>query len=151
MARTSLRRKSGRKSGGLLRPRNEVPPVRSTFLIVPSEISWFPSISTFSTRLSAPRSSSSSARAKPAPAQDSARATSRLRRSALPRRGDLTRRRLVVAIHGGAMLDGAGEIVEQHEDDESADQHEPHPLVREREPFGRGASADSLDQRQEQV
>src|SRR5262245_8428791 len=154
MARMSLRRKSGRNRGGLRRPRNVVPPVRSTLRIVPEDTSWLPSIFTDSTRLSAPRSSSSAARADAAPTPASASATTRPRtraRVGLPRGGDLTRRRLVVAMHGGAMLDGAGEIVEQDEDDESADEDEPDPLVGEREPLGRRAAAHRFDKGEEQV
>src|SRR5687768_13642932 len=146
----SLRRKSGRNKGGLRSPRKVEPPVRRTFLIVPVEISRLPSTRTASTRLRAPSRSSSWARATPGPAA-SARTTKTARVRALSRRGDLTRRRLVVPMHGGPMLDGAGEIVEQNEDDEAADEDEPHALVGEREPLGRRASAHRLDEGEEQV
>src|SRR5687768_10755920 len=98
---------------------------------------------TFSTRLRAP-SSSSWARAGPAPTTAPPASASIATRPAKAGRGTgrlrggdgLTRGRPVVALDGGPVLDGAGEVVEQDEDDEPADEHQPDPLVGEGEPLG---------------
>src|SRR5207344_2549612 len=99
-----------------------------TFLIAPSLIEWLPWMTTFCTRLSAPRSCSSMARARPGNNRSASAASARAARRALAGRRDFTLGRVVVALHGGPVLEGSREVVVEHEDEEAPDQHQADAL-----------------------
>src|SRR5690349_3132398 len=121
--------------------------------MVPVEMARLLSIFTDSTRLSAPKSASSMAKARPAapPSRNSAAAPARARRGRLEPRPDFTLGRLAIPLDGGPMLERAREVVEQHEDEETADQDETDALVGEGEPLGGRAAPHGLDGREEHV
>src|SRR5881392_3835079 len=108
-----------------------------TFRIGPSLIARLPSMLTAWTRLSAPRSCSSIARATCGTRSiPSAASAIRAPVARLTGRPGFTLGRVAVPSHGGLVLDGAREVLEDDEHEEPADQHEPDALVRRRERLG---------------